>query len=68
MTDAQPAAMESHAIVRDPCPGCGTAMLLARIEPDQSGHDLRTFECPQCKQSKRRIFKYISAPSVTASS
>jgi ssDNA-binding Zn-finger/Zn-ribbon topoisomerase 1 len=57
MTGAQPTAIELHAIARDPCPDCGTAMVLARIEPDQSGHDLRIFECPQCKQSKRRIFK-----------
>ena len=57
MTGAQPANMQLHAIVRDPCPECGTAMVLARIEPDQSGADLRTFECPHCKQSKRRIFK-----------
>jgi predicted Zn finger-like uncharacterized protein len=57
MTGAQPATMESDAIVRDPCPECGTAMLLARITPDQSGHELRTFECPKCNQSIRRIFK-----------
>jgi len=59
MTGVQPTAIETHPIVRDPCPECGTAMLLARIEPDQPGNDLRTFECPKCKQSKRRIFKYI---------
>jgi predicted RNA-binding Zn-ribbon protein involved in translation (DUF1610 family) len=59
MTGAQPAAVESYATVRDPCPECGTAMVLARIERDQSGNDLRTFECPQCKQSKRAIFKCI---------
>ena len=60
MTGAQPAAVESYAIVRDPCPDSpGTAVLLRQIERDQSGHDLRTFECPQCKQSKRAIFKCI---------
>jgi ssDNA-binding Zn-finger/Zn-ribbon topoisomerase 1 len=59
MTGAQPAAMESHVIVRDPCPECGTAMLLERIERDQSGHDLRTFECPQCKQSKRDLQMHL---------
>jgi ssDNA-binding Zn-finger/Zn-ribbon topoisomerase 1 len=59
MTTDQLATMETHAIVRDPCPECGTAMLLARIEPNEPGNDLRTFECPKCKQSKRRIFKYM---------
>ena len=28
------------------CPKCGATMWLARIEPDEPGHDSRTFECP----------------------
>jgi len=35
-------------IGRPLCPRCGTRMMLARIEPDEPGHDLRTFECTDC--------------------
>jgi predicted RNA-binding Zn-ribbon protein involved in translation (DUF1610 family) len=59
MTGVQPATMKSNAIVRDPCPKCGTAMVLVRIAPDQPRHQLRTFECPKCKQSKSKIVKYV---------
>ncbi len=27
------------------CPTCGTEMWLTRIEPDEPGFDLRSFEC-----------------------
>jgi predicted RNA-binding Zn-ribbon protein involved in translation (DUF1610 family) len=50
MTGLQPATMESKTIVRHACPKCGTAMLLER--------NLRTFECPKCEHSERRIIKY----------
>ena len=34
---------------RPNCSKCGTKMWLARIEPDDKpGHDVRTFECPEC--------------------
>jgi hypothetical protein len=59
MTGVQPAPMEPHAIVWDPCPKCGTAMLLTRIAPDQPKHHLRIFECPTCKQSKSKIVEYM---------
>jgi DNA-directed RNA polymerase subunit M/transcription elongation factor TFIIS len=48
MTIFQPVTAESNAIVRPRCPKCGTAMYLARIEPDVPDYDLRTFECPRC--------------------
>ena len=33
-------------------------MWLARIEPDGSNHDRRTFECPHCDHSITEIVKY----------
>jgi ribosomal protein S27AE len=59
MTRLQPATMESKAIVRHPCPKCGTGMLLARIGPTQQRHDLRRFECSECEHSESRVVKYI---------
>ena len=40
------------------CKKCGTTMLLARIEPDEPGHDKRTFECPRCENVISEIVKY----------
>jgi hypothetical protein len=40
------------------CPKCGARMWLARIEPDEPGHDKRTFECPQCDNVVSQIVKY----------
>jgi hypothetical protein len=58
MTRYQPATAYSDAIVRPPCTKCGTVMLLARIEPDKPGHDLRTFECPKCEHSESVVIKF----------
>jgi ribosomal protein S27AE len=40
------------------CPKCGARMWLARIEPDEPGHDKRIFECPQCESVTSEIVKY----------
>jgi hypothetical protein len=40
------------------CKICGTTMLLARIEPDEPGHDKRTFGCPACENVISEIVKY----------
>lgn len=40
------------------CPKCGATMWLARIEPDEPGHDKRTFECPHCEMAVSEIVKY----------
>ena len=58
MTLFQPATPESNAIVRPPCSKCGTTMMLARIEPDAPGRDLRTFECPKCENSESTVVKF----------
>ena len=35
-----------YEIEKPKCEKCGAEMWLARIEPNEPGHDLRTFECP----------------------
>jgi hypothetical protein len=58
MTIYQPATSYSAAIVRPPCPTCGTRMLLVRIEPDEPDHDKRTFECAKCGNEHSEIVKF----------
>ncbi len=41
--------------IRPECQKCGTQMLLARVEPDSPGRELRTFECPVCKHSEHVV-------------
>jgi predicted RNA-binding Zn-ribbon protein involved in translation (DUF1610 family) len=48
----------SRAIVRPPCPKCGTSMMLAGIEPATPGHDKRTFQCPNCNHSESEVVKF----------
>jgi transcription elongation factor Elf1 len=36
---------------------CGSRMLLARIEPEKPGYELRTFECPTCEHSMSVVVK-----------
>jgi transposase-like protein len=43
---------------RPTCPVCGTRMWIARIEPDEPGHDRRTFECPECDNTISDVVKY----------
>jgi hypothetical protein len=33
-------------------------MWIARIEPDEPGHDRRTFECPECDHTIIEVVKY----------
>jgi hypothetical protein len=42
----RPAALPPF--VRPRCAGCGAPMLLARVDSDQPGQDLRIFECNIC--------------------
>jgi transposase-like protein len=48
----------SWAIMRPPCPQCGTTMMLARIEPHTPGCDMRTFECPSCNHSESEVVHF----------
>ena len=58
MTQLQPTAAHSNAMIRPACPRCGATMLLARIEPDTPGHDRRTLECPQCENSETALVNF----------
>ncbi len=48
----------SGSALRPPCPRCGAQMSLARIEPEKPGHNLKTFECPQCEHSETVVVEY----------
>jgi hypothetical protein len=39
------------------CIACGSAMNLTAIDPGDSGQDLRTFSCRQCKTIEQRIIE-----------
>jgi hypothetical protein len=58
MTRYFPATAYSASIGRPLRAKCGTAMMLARIEPDVADYDLRTFECPKCEHSQSLVAKY----------
>jgi predicted RNA-binding Zn-ribbon protein involved in translation (DUF1610 family) len=47
----RPAIQPKHPIERYPCPKCGWYMIIPRIEPDESGYSLHTFECSKCGNS-----------------
>jgi hypothetical protein len=50
MSSIQPNPLYSRAEIGIlPCSKCGKPMRLACIEPIKTGHELRTFECPECK-------------------
>jgi transposase-like protein len=56
---SQFASFETRLVLSQPtCPQCGARMWLARIEPDEPGHDKRTFECPSCEKVVSEIVKY----------
>jgi predicted RNA-binding Zn-ribbon protein involved in translation (DUF1610 family) len=48
----------SRAILRSPCPKCGTTTILARVEPDAPGSEKRTFECPNCRHYVSEVVKF----------
>src|SRR5262249_52882368 len=49
---------QQRIIGRPFCELCKSQMWLASIEPDEPGHDRRTFECPGCPNVTVRIVKY----------
>ena len=49
---------QQRIIGRPFCELCKSQMWLACIEPDEPGHDRRTFECPGCPNITVRIVKY----------
>jgi predicted RNA-binding Zn-ribbon protein involved in translation (DUF1610 family) len=57
MTTYQPATAHSDSIKRPTCSKCGMAMLLFGIEAESPGHELLSFECPNCQNIETRIGK-----------
>jgi predicted RNA-binding Zn-ribbon protein involved in translation (DUF1610 family) len=54
-----PAHPTADEINRPPCPMCGTAMFIISIFPNEKpGHDVRTFECPDCKHEEIKTVLY----------
>jgi hypothetical protein len=43
---------------RSECPKCGTPMYVARIVPDESGLDRRSFECPRCQHVETTVLTF----------
>ncbi len=43
---------------RPDCPQCAAQMYLARIEPEEPGYDLRTFECPRCQHIETIVVQF----------
>jgi hypothetical protein len=39
------------------CTACGSPMKLTVIEPSDTGRDLRTFSCPQCRRVQRHVIE-----------
>jgi DNA-directed RNA polymerase subunit M/transcription elongation factor TFIIS len=58
MTNTQPTARATDLSNWPPCSKCGTMMVLARIEPYTTGHDTRTFECPNCDHSEDAVVQF----------
>ena len=54
---------QQRIIGRPFCELCKSQMWLACIEPDEPGHDKRTFECPGCPNVTVRIVKYRATGS-----
>ena len=54
---------QQRIIGRPFCELCKSQMWLACIEPDETGHDKRTFECPGCPNVTVRIVKYRATGS-----
>ena len=49
---------QQRIIGRPFCELCKSQMWLACVEPDEPGHDKRTFECPGCPNVTVRIVRY----------
>jgi hypothetical protein len=39
------------------CTACGSPMKLSAVEPSSTGHNLRTFTCPNCRRVQRHIIE-----------
>jgi DNA-directed RNA polymerase subunit M/transcription elongation factor TFIIS len=57
MARFHPQTATTNVMAQRACPKCSATMMLARIEPEQPGYDLRTFECRSCGQTESVIEK-----------
>ena len=48
----------TRAIVWPRCPKCGASMMLARIDPQGTGYDMQTFECPVCDHAESEVVQF----------
>ena len=55
MTDMQYVKTDPPPTGQTSCPKCGSPMGLTRIEPDEPGKDLRTFECGKCQHIETMV-------------
>jgi len=57
MTTYRPVTPHSDSIKRPDCARCGTRTRLFGIEPERSGYELLSFECPACNYIQTEIGK-----------
>ena len=58
MPQFQLSTILAHSIYAHICPRCTSPMWLARIEPDEPGYEICTFECQNCEHSLKVSAKY----------
>jgi hypothetical protein len=49
---ADPLDFKFVDILRPPCSKCGRPFVLTKIEPEEPGFDLRTYDCAACEDSE----------------
>ena len=49
-------------ILRPLCPACQTSTKLVRVTAGPIGFDIRTFECPACKQVHQTVAELLGDP------
>lgn len=58
MAKSRKSAAENAGMDVPRCSHCGGEMVLTRIEPDQPGHDRRTFECKDCGHLETKTVRF----------
>ena len=49
------ATQRSNSTVRPNCPECETQMRLFGIESEDPGHELHSYECPNCQRIETAV-------------
>jgi hypothetical protein len=58
MTNSHLTHASTRAIVRPRCPKCVAIMMLASIDSQGTGYDMRTFECPVCDHPESEVVQF----------